>query len=103
LHPVTFKYNNGTSDRFHTGFIAQEVKESVLESGLTTKDFAGYCEWVESDGTETCGLRYSEFIALCVDQIQKLKKRTAELEAKNLELEERLSKLENLINTIQND
>ena len=82
LRPVTFKYNNGTSDRLHTGFIAQEVKDSVIGAGLTTKDFAGYCEWTDDNGVETCGLRYSEFIALCVDQIQKLKSRVEELEKK---------------------
>lgn len=82
LRPVTFKYNNGTSDRLHTGFIAQEVKDSTIAAGLTTQEFAGYCEWTDEGGTETCGLRYSEFIALCVDQIQGLKKRVAELEAK---------------------
>lgn len=82
LRPVTFKYNDGTSDRLHTGFIAQEVKDSVIASGLTTQDFAGYCEWTDDSGVETCGLRYSEFIALCVDQIQKLKLRVEELEEK---------------------
>ena len=88
LRPVTYKYNDGTSDRLHTGFIAQEVRDATLNAGLTTKDFAAYCEW-EEDNTATCGLRYSEFIALCVDQIQKLKKQVAELEEK--------------LNTIQND
>lgn len=85
LRPVTFKYNDGTSDRLHTGFLAPEVKDAILKAGLTTKDFAAYCEWKEDD-TTTCGLRYSEFIALCVDQIQKLKKRVAELEIKLNEL-----------------
>lgn len=80
LKPVIFKYNDGRSDRFHSGFIAQDVKEAILKAGLTTKDFAAYCEWVDSDGNESCGLRYSELIALCVDEIQKLKKRVAELE-----------------------
>lgn len=82
LRPVTYKYNDGTSNRLHTGFIAQEVRDAVTSSGLTTQDFAGYCEWIDSDGNETCGLRYSEFIALCVNEIQKLKKRVAELENK---------------------
>ena len=68
----------------HTGFIAQDVKSVIEENGLTTKDFAAYCEWEEGD-TTTCGLRYSEFIALCVDQIQKLKARFTELENKLIE------------------
>ena len=83
LRPVTFKYNDGTSDRLHTGFVAQEVRDATLKVGLSTKDFAAYCEWEEGEGdnkTLTCGLRYGEFIALCVDQIQKLKTRVSELE-----------------------
>lgn len=77
LTPVRYKYNDGTSDRFHTGFIAQEVEESVISAGLTTKDFAAFMRIGDS-----CSLRYEEFIALCVDQIQKLKKRVKSLEEK---------------------
>lgn len=44
LKPVTFKYNIGTSNRLHTGFIAQEVLQATYEAGLDTKDFAAYCE-----------------------------------------------------------
>ena len=84
LKPVTFKYNNGASNRLHAGFIAQEVRDATLKAGLSTQDFAAYCEWENGDGTIGCGLRYSEFIALCVDQIQKLKSRVAELENKLL-------------------
>lgn len=84
LRPVSYKFNENTSDRTHLGFVAQEVKDAILEAGLTTKDFAGYCEWeTENENGEIelgCGLRYEEFIALCVDQIQKLKKRVSELE-----------------------
>lgn len=83
LHPVKFKYNSGTSDRYHTGFIAQDVCGAIENAGLTTNDFAAYVEFLKAngDGVE-CGLRYEEFIALCVDQIQKLKRRVAELENK---------------------
>ena len=79
LTPVSYKFNTSTSDRLHTGFIAQDVKAAIENAGLTTQDFAAYCEW-ETNGETTCGLRYSEFIALCVNEIQKLKKRVAELE-----------------------
>lgn len=40
LIPKRFKYNDGTSNRFHTGFIAQDVNEAIKTSGLTTQDFA---------------------------------------------------------------
>jgi hypothetical protein len=41
IRPVRYKYNNGTSNRYHTGFIAQELVHSIEEVGLSTQDFAG--------------------------------------------------------------
>jgi hypothetical protein len=83
LKPCKYKYNHGTSDRYHTGFIAQEVVDAIENSGLTTQDFAGVvhldepnrngCEWL---------LRRDEFVALNTWQIQKLKQRVAELESR---------------------
>lgn len=83
LAPVKFKYTNGDSDRYHVGFVAQDVESSIQKSGLTNLDFAGLCISDPND-TENSSytLRYEEFIALCVDQIQKLKKRVEELENK---------------------
>lgn len=88
LRPVRFRYNNGQSKRFHTGFIAQEVKQALLDAGLTTKDFAGYIARIDTDEetqkrSVTRSLRYSEIIALCVKEIQALKKRVQALEAKS--------------------
>ena len=87
LTPVKYKYNDGTSDRYHTGFIAQEIEEALYTAGLTTQEFAGLT--IQSPGTEDelYGLRYSEFIALNTSEIQKLKARTIELENKVAELE----------------
>lgn len=78
LQPVIYKYNHGKSDRYHLGFIAQDVEAAILEAGLTTQDFAGYVYDIDRDKRS---LRYSEFIALNTYEIQKLKKRVAELEA----------------------
>ena len=82
LKPVSYKFNVSNNNRTHIGLIAQDVKEAVENAGITTQDFAGYCEWKEDDGSIGCGLRYGEFISLCIDQIQKLKKRVEELEEK---------------------
>ena len=82
LIPVTFKYVENTSDRTHIGLVAQDVKDAVLAVGLTTKEFAGYCEWEKDDKTLGCGLRYSEFVAMNIYEIQKLKARVKELEEK---------------------
>ena len=85
LNPVTFKFNDGTSDRTHTGLIAQDVKEAAEAAGLTTQEVAAYCEWEEGEGDEkskTCGLRYEELISLCVYEIQKLKQEVKDLKSK---------------------
>ena len=82
LIPVTFKYVENTSDRTHIGLVAQDVKDAVLSVELTTKEFAGYCEWENEDKTIGCGLRYSEFVAMNIYEIQKLKARVKELEEK---------------------
>ncbi len=95
LIPCRYKYNHGTSDRFHTGFIAQEVVDAITKAGLTTSDFAGIvhlkepnwnnCEWL---------LRRDEFIALNTWQIQKLKKKV-------IDLTEKLDKQQKEINDLK--
>jgi cell division protein FtsB len=61
---------------------------------LSTKDFAGYIEWDNGDGTKGYGLRYGEFIALNTWQIQKTKARVSTLEQTILDYEARISILE---------
>ena len=73
LIPVRFKYNNGTSGRYHSGFIAQEVKEAVIKSGLDLNEFACFMEINSVSGERMASLRYGELISICVKEIQKLK------------------------------
>ena len=82
LRPVTYKYNDGTSDRLHTGFIAQEVQEALDKSNIDSQDFAGLVVFDRGTENELWTLRYEEFIALNTSEIQKLKSRVAELERK---------------------
>lgn len=71
--------------------MAQDVKAAVEKAGLTTRDLAAYCEYEGAkEGEAKCGLRYTEFIALNTDQIQKLKARTKSLEDRISELEGKL-------------
>lgn len=80
LHPVSYKYNEGTSGRDHVGFIAQDVCNALSNANVQTSEFAGYIESEDADGNKTCYLRYEEFIALNTAQIQMLKARVKELE-----------------------
>lgn len=82
LRPIIHKYNDGTSDRYHVAFIAQEVDEAREKAGIPRKDFAAVC--IDNAGldTEKWYLRYSEFIPINTSEIQKLKARMNELEKK---------------------
>lgn len=78
LQPVRFKYKEGTSGRYHTGYIAQDVAVALEAAGLTPKDFAGYV--CMADNGEL-GLVYDEFISLLHMKIKRLEERVAALEA----------------------
>lgn len=95
LKPAAFKYNENTSDRFHTGFIAQDVEDSLNKAGIDTKDFAGICIAKDIDsGTTNYTLRYGEFVSLNTLEIQKLKKRVAEQDTRIAELEKAIKELQ---------
>jgi hypothetical protein len=64
VHDGTHKRN-----RKHQGFIAQEVKQVIDETGI---DFAGYQDHSVSGGEDVLSLGYDEFIAPMVKAIQTL-------------------------------
>ena len=82
LEPCTFRFRDGASGRSHAGFIAQDVEAALEELGLTTADFAGLVKSPREDGGYDYFLRYNEFIPINTWEIQKLKARVAELEAR---------------------
>ena len=79
LTPLRFKYN-GKGDRYHVGFVAQEVDEALTAAGLTRDDFGGFVD-LKGDGSEL-GLAYDEFIGLLLQKQRKLEKRLKALEDK---------------------
>lgn len=82
LLPGSYQMVNGTSGRRHNGFVSQDVRDNLSKHGISTADFGGYVEDKDKDGNPIYALRYSEFIPLIVEQVQKLKARVARLEAK---------------------
>ena len=83
LRPVKYQFINGQSGRYHHGLIAQELKESILNHGMTTQDMASYCEeeYLENGELKTSkSIRYEELIALLISSIQNLDKRVKQLE-----------------------
>ena len=93
MEPVKYKYNNGTSGRYHTGFIAQQLENALTQSGLTTQDFAGMKLYHPGQDDEFWYLRRDEFVALNTWQIQKLKPRMTEAEERIYNLEQELKEL----------
>lgn len=85
LNPVLFNFKDDKDKKLHLGFIAQEVANSLQTISLTPNSFGGYYHTTENSD-EFYGLIYSEFIALNTWQIQQLKARVLELEAKVNEL-----------------
>ncbi len=88
LKPTQYKFIDNTSNRYHIGFISQDIEDSLINNGLTSLDFAGFIKspkYSDDKGTiedYSYGLRYGEFIALNTHMIQKLYKRIEELESK---------------------
>lgn len=78
LRPVRFKFNKEHYDdgeQYHAGFILEELKENMDIAGIKPEEFGAYDPNPEGGG----GIRYSEFIPLIVDQLQKLKRENEDL------------------------
>ena len=80
VEPRRYKLNSGTSGRFHTGFIAQEVEDAMRACGIDSQEFAGWAAAKREDGSETYFLRYSEFIPILWAKVREQEKRLKRLE-----------------------
>lgn len=80
VEPKRYKLNNGTSGRYHTGFIAQEVENAMRACGIESKEFAGWAAAKREDGSETYFLRYSEFIPILWAKVREQEERLKRLE-----------------------
>ena len=80
VEPKRYKLNSGTSGRFHTGFIAQEVEDAMRACGIDSQEFAGWARAQREDGSKTYFLRYSEFIPILWAKVREQEKRLKRLE-----------------------
>lgn len=94
IEPCAFKYNNGTSGRYHFGVKAQDVKKSFEKHGYTMKDFGGFVQMSDSPENEDycgvddpMGIIYTEFIMWNMRKNQMQQKEIDFLRRKNVELE----------------
>jgi hypothetical protein len=75
LPPYRFKMNENTSDRYHVGYIAQEVETLMEKHGIDSQEFGGFVKGKDEDGNDIYMLRYEEFIAIHTAAIQDIYKR----------------------------
>lgn len=99
LRPVIYKLKENDDHRIHSGFIAQEVEESMNNNNISYEEFAALNKSMPDDDVEPkfytedgepdyeYSLKYTEFIPLNTHMIQKAFKRIEELEKRILELE----------------
>lgn len=80
LIPKRFKMNNGTSGRYHVGYIAQDVKAAMDMVGIDSTEFGGWVEGDAKDGSKVYMLRYDEFGAIYAAKIKQLEARLEKLE-----------------------
>ncbi len=76
LDGKSFFYNGDTSPSKNYGFIAQDVLSALQKCGLTTDDFAGFCD-INGDGSQYA-LAYEQFIPLMWNEIKRLRKALSE-------------------------
>ena len=76
-----FKMEQTPGKRLHYGFIAQEVKQALDESGV--EDFAGFVQDDMTDPDSSLSLSYEQFISPLVKAVQELSNRVKQLEANN--------------------
>ena len=78
LKPTQYKFIDNHSNRYHIGFISQDVEESLVNNKLSSLDFAGFIKSPiyknKNDKSSEIvgyryGLRYDEFIALSASSI----------------------------------
>ena len=76
LDGKSFFYHGDNSTAKNYGFIAQDVLTALQKCGLTTDDFAGFCD-INGDGSQYA-LAYEQFIPLMWNEIKRLRKALSE-------------------------
>lgn len=82
LTPKRFKFDDGTSDRFHVGLIAQDVGDALESAGIGLDEFAGLIIDQDPDSDHEWALRYDEILTLCIREIKALKQRISSIEGR---------------------
>lgn len=98
LKPRKFKFTDGTSGRYHMGFIAQDTEKTMLDTvgdtGLIVKYTTeeGQEVILDDESTYIIGIRYEEIIAPLVATVQKQQEEIDELKKRLDALEQALER-----------
>lgn len=79
--PKRYKLNDGTSGRYHVGFISQEIEAAMTQAGIDSQEFGGFVKDLDENGDDIYMLRYDEFIGILTAKIKQLESRIEQLEA----------------------
>lgn len=80
IEPKRFQYNCNPLDRYHTGYIAQDVEKAMQNIGMDVSELSAFVD-TNNDGTEFA-LRYGEFIPLLHKWIKEIDDRLTAIERK---------------------
>ncbi len=80
IEPKRFKYINNPLDRYHTGYIAQDVQSAMQTLNVGVDELSAFVD-VNGDGSDLA-LRYEEFIPLLHKWLRELESRLSALEKK---------------------
>lgn len=72
-----YKLDSGTSDRYHVGFVAQDVEGDMRKAQIDSQEFGGFVTDVDENGNTIYMLRYEEFIGILAAKIKQLEERIA--------------------------
>lgn len=80
LTPRRYQYVNGSSGRYHTGLVSQELKVAMENLNMTPSNEA---VWIEDQEDENHwqGIRYTELIGYLIANIQRLNSQVLQLQA----------------------
>lgn len=104
LSPKMYRFTDGTSNRYHAGFLAQQIQEAMNN---TIGDFGVFVRYTFNEDipidesnpdTYICGLRYEEIIAPHIKLTQSHHKKIKSLEMEVSQLKKELSELRKVIN-----
>ena len=77
MNPVSYKWKDKLNEPTHQGLIAQEVLESLGESGIQSRDEFGA---LDGDEDTKYGLNYAEFVPILIKAVKELTEKIKKLE-----------------------